>query len=258
MNTRRAFAHRVRVIGTAEYARDTDQRLEALNAQVEALYEIMPFGTYLTGSGGKILSVNSAALTLFGRDRNDLVGKVVPHDFFNSTNADQLARLLDPCDYDFDDYKIELNCESGVTRHVFVSGRQQSELSGVLKPYRFFMVECARKLPSSVCRSAKGVDVICRYIVSRGPPHLTSGEMVALTGLTARALNYAFRQRLGCSPMEWQQMHFLELANQYLMESNVRASVKTVAKQFGFASAAAFSRFYRRRFGHNPSSPNRG
>lgn len=245
-------------MGTLEYARETNQRLEALNAQVEALYELMPFGTYLTGSGGKILSMNSAALTLFDRDRNDLVGKVVPHDCFNSTNADQLARLLDHYDYDFDDYKIELSCGNGITRHVLISGRQQSELSGVPKPYRFFMVECIRNSHPSGHRSAKGVDVICRHIVSHAPPHLTSSEMVALTGLTARALNYAFRQRFGCSPMEWQQMHFLELARQYLVESDASASVKSVARRFGFASAAAFSRFYKRRFGHNPSNPNRG
>jgi len=245
-------------MGTPEYARDITERLAALNAQVETLYEIMPFGTYLTGSGRTILSINSAALALFGRDKNDLVGKIAPHDCFNSTNADQLARLLDPYDYDFDDYKTELSCGNGITRYVLVSGRQQIELPGGLKPYRFFMVECARNSPSSACRSAKGVDVICRHIVSRGPPHLTSPEIAALTGLTARALNYAFHKRFGCSAMEWQQMHFLELANRYLMESNVSASVKTVARQFGFASAAAFSRLYKRRFGHNPSDPNRG
>jgi AraC-like DNA-binding protein len=253
INTRSSVARRVLAMGTPEYAHDTHQRFVALNTQVEALYEMMPFGSYLTGSGGTILNINSAALTLFGRDRNDLVGKVVPRHCFNSKSADQLSRLLDPCDQDFDSYRIELSCGNGITRHIIVSGRLLSEFSGELKPYRFFMMEESGSPQVGARRSAKGVDVICRYIVSHGPPHLTLSEMVALTGLTARALNYAFRQRFGCSPMEWQRMHFLELANQCLTGNNVSASIKTVAKQFGFASAAAFSTFYKRRFGHNPS-----
>ena len=257
MNARRSLTRKALAIGTPEHAHDTCQRLEALDTQVEALYEIMPFGSYVTGSDGTILSVNSAALTLFGRDRNDLVGKVIPNDCFHSKNTDQLARLFDPSDSDFDDYRIELSGRNGITRQILVSGRLLSEFRGVLNPCRFFMVECTRSSQAAVRRSAKGVDSICRHIVSHGPPHLKSSEMVALTGLTARALNYAFRQRFGCSPMEWQRTHFLELANQHLMESNVSASIKTVAKQFGFASSAAFSRFYKRRFGHNPSDPDR-
>ena len=106
--------------------------------------------------------------------------------------------------------------------------------------------------------STKGVDAICRHIVDHGPPHLTSSEMAALAGLTARALNYAFRERFGCSPMEWQRTHFLELAHQHLVENNINSSVKTMSRQFGFASAAAFSRFYKRRFGHNPSKIGHG
>lgn len=258
INTRSSAARRELTIGTPEYARDTRQRFEALNTQVESLYEMMPFGSYLTGSGGTILSINSAALTLFGSERIDLVGKVIPRKYFNSKSADQLARLLEHCDEDFDSYRIELSCGNGITRNIIVSGRLLNEYSGGQKRYRFFMKEDSRKLQATSRRSAKGADVICRHIVSHGPPHLTSSEMVALAGLTARALNYAFRERFGCSPMEWQRTHFLELAHQHLMESNINSSVKTVSRQFGFASAAAFSRFYKRRFGHNPSYTGHG
>lgn len=239
--------------GSPEYMTDAHQRLEALNAEVEQLYELMPFGSYLTDSDGTILSINSAAIALFGRDRQELVGKPIPIDFLNSGDSGQVMPALDPYEGSFDDCRLSLDGGNGTACHVFVSGRQLGDFAGAARPHRFCVVKVAGTSQKAERRSARGVDVVCRQITARGPPHLTASKMAALTGLTTRALHYAFRRRFGCTPVEWQRAHFLDLAHAYLTSDHVNAPVKAVARRFGFASTASFARFYKRRFGRNPS-----
>lgn len=241
------------LLGSPEYITDIHRRLEALNAQVEELYEIMPFGSYLTTSDGTILSINSAAAVLFGKEPKELVGRLVPIDCFSLGNAELVAQLFEPDQGNFDDSQLILTGEDGMVCEVLISGRQLRDFEGPLGQHRFSIVKVRGKSQNTLHRSSKGVDMVCRHIAGNGPPHLTSSEMATLAGLTTRTLHYAFRQRFGCTPIEWQRAHFLDLAHQILMGDHASTSVKAVARRSGFASTAQFSRFYKRRFGHNPS-----
>ena len=101
-------------------------------------------------------------------------------------------------------------------------------------------------------RSSRAVDVVCDHILSSKDRLLTSSEMEKLTGLTRRALSYAFKERFNCTPQEWQRNHRLDLAHNHLNQDGVTDTVKVVARRFGFVSAQSFARFYRERFGHMP------
>lgn len=74
-----------------------------------------------------------------------------------------------------------------------------------------------------------------------------------LTGLTGRALNYAFNSRFGCSPQEWQRNYLLDEARRRLLETSQTQSVKSIAFELGFASSSSLASFYRKRFGELPS-----
>ena len=102
-------------------------------------------------------------------------------------------------------------------------------------------------------RSLKAVDLICDHIRSTIGSPLSIPQMEALTGLTGRALNYAFRARFGCSPQEWQRNFLLDHARLVLKDADYTGTVKGLAYELGFASPSSFAGFYRQRFGELPS-----
>lgn len=105
----------------------------------------------------------------------------------------------------------------------------------------------------SVARSTRAVELICdRARNSIGSP-MSISEMEQLTGLTGRALNYAFRARFDCSPQEWQRNFLLDHARQLLRGPDYTGSVKALAYELGFSSPSSFAAFYRQRFGERPS-----
>jgi transcriptional regulator GlxA family with amidase domain len=106
---------------------------------------------------------------------------------------------------------------------------------------------------SKIKRSTKALDVVCDYITSHTDKVLTSTEMEQMTGMTSRALYGAFIDRFNSSPQEWKRNVHLDHARVEMMNPHSLASVKTIARQFGFVSSQSFSKFYQRRFGELPS-----
>lgn len=105
----------------------------------------------------------------------------------------------------------------------------------------------------SIPRSVRAVDLICDHVRSRIGRPMSMSEMEDLTGLSGRALNYAFRARFDCSPQEWQRNFLLDHARLLLRDTNYTGSVKAMAYELGFSSASSFAAFYRQRFGERPS-----
>lgn len=97
------------------------------------------------------------------------------------------------------------------------------------------------------------LDVVCDLVRTTGERSLTLTEMEAVSGLSARALQYAFRDRFGCSPMQWQRRERLILAQQRLLQFGPEISVTRLAHAMGFSSSAAFTTVYKRQFGETPS-----
>jgi len=90
-------------------------------------------------------------------------------------------------------------------------------------------------------------------VSQQGASPLTNTEMEKLTGMTGRAIAYAFHERFGCSPQDWQRNHFLNLSRKFMLEARNATSVKEIAYRFGFSSQVSFSTFYTRKFGERPS-----
>lgn len=107
--------------------------------------------------------------------------------------------------------------------------------------------------PHHVPRSARAIELICDTIRGRTGRFLSMSEMEDLTGLSGRALNYAFRARFDCSPQEWQRNFLLDHARRMLLDSGSVGSVKALAYELGFSTASSFAAFYRQRFGERPS-----
>lgn len=101
-------------------------------------------------------------------------------------------------------------------------------------------------------RSAKAVDIICDHILQNIGYPLTMSKMERLSGLTGRAINYAFQQRFSCSPQEWQRGVLLDEARRRLL-SNDLVSIKALSNDLGFSSASSFAANYKKKFGELPT-----
>ena len=101
------------------------------------------------------------------------------------------------------------------------------------------------------------LDVICDLVRMGHERPLTLSEMEALSGLSARALQYGFKARFGCSPMEWQRRERMQLARSRLLQAAPGQTITDLAYAMGFSSSAAFAAQYRRYFGEAPSQTQR-
>lgn len=96
-------------------------------------------------------------------------------------------------------------------------------------------------------------DLVCDLILSTSERTITLSEMERASGLSARALQYAFRDRFGCSPMEWQRRQRIALARDRLISAAPGDTITSIAHALGFCSSAAFAARYKQHFGISPS-----
>jgi transcriptional regulator GlxA family with amidase domain len=68
-----------------------------------------------------------------------------------------------------------------------------------------------------------------------------------------RSLQYAFKQRFGCGPMQWLRQQRLAKARALLEQPGGRRSLQEVAQASGYLSLASFSRDFLARYGERPS-----
>ena len=73
------------------------------------------------------------------------------------------------------------------------------------------------------------------------------------THYSRRALQYAFRQRLGCTASQWIRSQRLDLAYQYLQQPEATDSVSSIAIRCGYHSTSLFSIDFQQRFHIKPS-----
>ncbi len=89
------------------------------------------------------------------------------------------------------------------------------------------------------------------------------GEPISLSDMeersryTRRALQYAFKQRFGCGPMQWLRRQRLAKARALLEETGLRRSLPEVAQACGYLSQASFRRDFQARYCELPSSVQR-
>ncbi len=82
---------------------------------------------------------------------------------------------------------------------------------------------------------------------------LSLSDLEKQSHYSRRSLQYAFRQRFGCGPMQYIRRQRLELAKQRLLAPMSGTTVTSVAQECGYLSVANFRRDYQQRFGKPPS-----
>jgi AraC-like DNA-binding protein len=107
---------------------------------------------------------------------------------------------------------------------------------------------------TQACRVEKGrIDMVCDLVRASMDRPLTLTEMERASGLSARALQYAFKARFGQSPMQWQRQERLLGAQARLFSMSPDESITAIAHSMGFSSSSAFTALYKQQFGETPS-----
>lgn len=99
----------------------------------------------------------------------------------------------------------------------------------------------------------KGLDHVCDYIIGHIAESITLTDLESMSGLSARALQYAFLKRFNCTPMQWVRQRKAEHARTLLLQGGESITVASVAAQCGFANFSKFSLFYQSIFQEKPS-----
>jgi AraC-like DNA-binding protein len=103
--------------------------------------------------------------------------------------------------------------------------------------------DAADDSPSTVRRAA-------RIIEAHAFEELSPGDLARECGVTPRALQYAFRKHLGCTPQDYLRRVRLDLARRSLRDGS--QSVSDAAATHGFFNPGRFAADYRQVFDENP------
>ena len=105
------------------------------------------------------------------------------------------------------------------------------------------------RVPSATVRRAAA------FIDDHAGQPVTMPEVAAAAGVTARALQYAFRCHYDTTPTGYLRRIRLERAHRQLQAADpaTGATVGEIARRWGWASPANFAAAYRKHFGVSPS-----
>ncbi len=90
------------------------------------------------------------------------------------------------------------------------------------------------------------------YMIGHIDQPLALDDVAAAVGVSARALQYAFRRFRDTTPMAFLRAARLERAHRDLQEARHGASVTDIATRWGFTHFGRFAETYRQRFGCTP------
>lgn len=91
------------------------------------------------------------------------------------------------------------------------------------------------------------------YIEAHLRRKIEIAEVATVAGVSVRALQIAFKRRLGCSPVSYLINRRLDRVHAAL-QSYEHLTVRQVAQEWGFTHMSDFTRRYRMRFGHTPGT----
>lgn len=100
-------------------------------------------------------------------------------------------------------------------------------------------------------------DELIDYIRANLDQPLRLSDLEVRSHYSRRALQYAFRERLGVTPKQWIREQRLLLAYRQLQADGPRPTVLAVALTCGYVHASQFAKDFKRRFGVSPSEVRR-
>lgn len=96
------------------------------------------------------------------------------------------------------------------------------------------------------------------YLVANAHLPLSLGDIAAAVGVPARTLQYSFKQKRGCSPMQFYRELRLRQVREHLLSADDKTTVSDVASRWGFLHFGRFAADYQRTFGEKPHETLRG
>lgn len=96
-------------------------------------------------------------------------------------------------------------------------------------------------------------DQLIDYIAANLDKTLSLTLLAGLSNYSTRALQYAFRQRMGCTATQWIRAKRLDQARQQLLKSSTKETVTSIASACGYRSMGLFSVEFQQRFHIQPS-----
>jgi len=102
-------------------------------------------------------------------------------------------------------------------------------------------------------RLTETVDQICLHVQANLNQRLTMADLESISGLSARTLQYQFKNRFGCSPMRWILQQRLQACHQRFLYPQEGDSITSVAIYYGFSNLGNFARLYSQHLGELPS-----
>ena len=93
------------------------------------------------------------------------------------------------------------------------------------------------------------------FIEAHADQPVTMAEIAAAAGVTARALQYAFRRHYGTTPTGYLRQVRLDRAHQELRTADPAAglTVQKVARRWGWSDSSKFTAAYQQQYGQVPS-----
>jgi AraC-like DNA-binding protein len=101
-------------------------------------------------------------------------------------------------------------------------------------------------------------DELIDYIRANLDQPLRLSDLEARSHYSSRALQYAFRERLGCTPRQWIRQQRLEKAMGQLQQGGQGCSIRAIALACGYRHMSHFSSDFKQRFGLSPSAARGG
>ncbi len=112
--------------------------------------------------------------------------------------------------------------------------------------------------PVPTAATGAKIEALLDWIEANLEAPISLSDLEAQVFWSRRTLQYAFRGACGCTPMQWVRRRRLHRAMRRLTNPQPGDTLTSIGLSVGFASACAFSREFRRQFGHPPSSLLRG
>jgi AraC-like DNA-binding protein len=113
--------------------------------------------------------------------------------------------------------------------------------------------QSAQRARTPYAPARRQLDNLCNQLLSQLDAPITLSDMERLSGLSARALQYAFLQRYACTPMQWLRNERLALARTRLRKRPISETVTQIALSCGFPGLSTFASAYSKRYGELPS-----
>jgi AraC-like DNA-binding protein len=97
------------------------------------------------------------------------------------------------------------------------------------------------------------LDPLVDYIRAHAHCNLTLTDLEEQSHYSARQLQYLFRERFDCTPMQFVRRQRLDLAREQLETADASASVTSIARASGYRSTSHFCTDFTRAYALNPS-----